>query len=264
MAVNFNNFSDGGANISDNSYIVGFANTNTGGERKWSWGNLKTIIRNLTQTYTEVETVIGSTQTGQGCFTQDTVARGAYGPSGVSYLADFLWHKADGSNERVRMENQDPLTYKPWTNFFPYKPAPAANLLYTKMTVRQGTMDTTSNEGMNYNFYVDWTKSLAFMTGIMMQHGLTQYNWVFNKGWSFNATTSPVTLLVDANSGGSYPANVNQLGEKNQTAGYQGSGPIRAQVNTTGIYALPVWNYAHAGFNETSLVSIFIENTFKY
>jgi hypothetical protein len=47
MAVNFNNFSDGGTTISDNSYMVGFANTNTGGERKWSWGNFKNLIRGV-------------------------------------------------------------------------------------------------------------------------------------------------------------------------------------------------------------------------
>lgn len=45
MAVNFNNFSDGGENISDNSYLVGFSNTNTGGEKKWSWFNLKNVIK---------------------------------------------------------------------------------------------------------------------------------------------------------------------------------------------------------------------------
>jgi hypothetical protein len=272
MPVNFNNFSDGGANIAPNSFLVGFDSTQTGGEKKWSWINLRRAIRSLatSSTYTGIETVIGCTQTGLGYFSKDTVAIGAYNPvsSDVRYLADFNWQKQDGNQVVQRMEGVTPLTYKPWQNFFPYKPEsfvvgtdfPNYILGSTKMTVRQGVMDnTTSTDVMDYTLHVNWVGRRAFITGRYTIASTSYSTAVFNRGWVFNNDTGPQTINTDGFGG-------NTLGERNVIVHQYangGQGPYIVHVNSGGIHTLPVWNYAPA-FNETSNVSIFIENTYLF
>lgn len=268
MPVNFNNFSDGGANIAPNSFLVGFDNTQTGGEKKWSWINLRKAIRALatSSTYVGVETVIGCTQTGLGYFSKDTVAAGIYNPlaSDVRYLADFNWQKQDGTQLVQRMEEVTPLTYKPWQNFFPYKPEsglvgtdfPNYTISSTKMQIQQGSIDPSSSEDMRYTLYVDWQRRRAFITGMYRLPSQVLSTVVFNRGWTFNNDTGLQTISTDGFGG-------NVLGEKNVIAAYYasgGQGSYVVHVNTGGIHALPVWNYNT--FNETSNVSIFIENTY--
>jgi hypothetical protein len=270
MPVNFNNFSDGGSNIALNSFFVGFDSTQTGGEKKWSWINLRRAIRALvaSSTYVGVETVIGCTQTGLGYFSKDTLAIGAYNPtpSDSRYLADFNWQKQNGTQEVQRMEATAIATYKPWQSFFPYKPEsglagidfPNYAISSTKMQVQQGTMDSsTSNENMRYTLYVDWQRRRAFITGMYMLASGSYNTAVFNRGWTFNNDTGPQSIQTDGFGG-------NVLGERNIINAYYasgGQGPYIVHVNNGGIHALPVWNFAPA-FNETSNVSIFIENTY--
>jgi hypothetical protein len=210
-------------------------------------------------TTTQIETVIGSTATLDGAISATTKAQGSgYFPA-VNRLADFRWEKANGTVELVRMETVTPSTYTPWQNFFPYKPA--GNIKSTKFTVTQPVMDSSSSQDcMDYIFYVDWVNKLAWMTGSykLFDDNFTAANFVFNKKWSF-VSGNEVVILSDSNTAG---ANYNQLGERHGTSFLEANppSPLKAQVAANGILKIPVWFYT--GFNETSNVSIFIENTF--
>lgn len=231
-------------------------------------------------TYTEVEAVIGCTQTEKGYIGNDTVAIGEYYPA-VERLADFRWERADGTFLYFRNENvwfsallkatggESRLkAYKPWQYFFPYRPrtsrSPFGPVLSTKMTVIQPVMDnTTSKDQMNYILYVDWVNNKATITGTYDEYaGSHQNQAVFNKKWDFSDGAMQ-TIEYDSNRG---VTGTNTRGERNVyefPATYSFNSPLKMQIDPVqGIRAIPVWSVLPV--KETSNVSIFIENTYSY
>lgn len=211
------------------------------------------------QTFTQIETVIGPTATLDGAISATTKAQGNYTPPSVNRLADFRWEKADGTIELVRMETVTLSTYAPWQHFFPYKPS--GNIKSTKFLVSQPVADTTSLDLIQYTFYVDWINSLAWFTGYYYE-AYRGNPWVFNKKWNFS---SGQEIIILSDNTLTYPK-YNQLGERPGAYAlddYSGNGgsPMKAQISPTqGILQIPVWFYSV--LNETAHVSIFIENTF--
>ena len=219
--------------------------------------NLNSLSAFLTTT--QIETVIGSTATLDGAISATSKAQGSNYFPAAAYLADFRWEKANGTVELTRMETVTPSTYAPWQNFFPYKPN--GNIKSTKFTVSQPVMDSSSSQDcMDYIFYVDWVNAIAWMTGSykLFDDNFTQGNFVFNKKWNFSSGNE-IAILTDSNT---VNANFNQLGERHSSSFLASNlpSPLKAQVSTNGILKIPVWFYT--GFNETTNVSIFIENTF--
>jgi hypothetical protein len=215
--------------------------------------------------YTQVESVIGSTETINGFIGKTTLARGTgFFPPSNSFLADFNWQKANGTSEVVRMELVNPASYAPWQNFFPYKPA--GKLKHTKMTIQQPVMDNSGSiECMFFTFFVDWSTNIAVLNGTYQFSNdfVIQKQFVFNKRWNF-ATTPEIAIATDSNTVG---AVFNTLGERNAvidqgvSSGNTTGAPLIARITSSGIEKIPVWSYP--GFAETSNVAIFIENTFN-
>jgi hypothetical protein len=232
--------------------------------------NFDTRITDLISNYCFIEKqeiVTGCSTTELGYFGADTAATTsvvAY-RSTVDRLADFNWKKQDGTSELVRMESVNIGTYRPWQNFFPYRPSVAGATIHTtKINARLPQMDATgSKDYMEYTFFVNWETKDVLITGYYYEWLLTANAHIFLKKWNFE-TNSQAEVRIDFDKDGG-AAGTNTLGERNidtfRSDFYSLNSPIKAQVTNIGITKMPLWSVIPI-FEGTN-ISLFIENKYR-